>query len=95
MDSGGGQVSETIDANYHKGWLDHGQRTHIKDGSGGGQRQYDEKTHMGFSQCMPIITPGRPNKRQNGRRFKNDREDMFTLTGQDIHGVMIKVNNGE
>jgi DNA (cytosine-5)-methyltransferase 1 len=33
------------------------------------------------------LTPNRINKRQNGRRFKDEGEPMFTLTGQDIHGV--------
>ncbi|MFW6145532.1 MAG: DNA cytosine methyltransferase, partial [bacterium] len=33
------------------------------------------------------LTPERINKRQNGRRFKNEGEPMFTLTGQDIHGI--------
>src|SRR5699024_6519670 len=28
-------------------------------------------------------------KRQNGRRFKEDGEPMFTLTAQDKHGVML------
>ena len=36
-----------------------------------------------------VLTPDRPNKRQNGRRFKEDGEPSFTLTGQDIHGVAI------
>ena len=35
----------------------------------------------------PVLTPDRPNKRQNGRRFKEDGEPSFTLTGQDKHGV--------
>ena len=35
------------------------------------------------------LTPDRLNKRQNGRRFKDNEEPMFTLTGQDKHGVMI------
>jgi len=35
-----------------------------------------------------VLTPNRAKKRQNGRRFKKDGEPMFTLTGQDIHGVM-------
>jgi DNA (cytosine-5)-methyltransferase 1 len=39
--------------------------------------------------CVPCITPDRVDKRQNGRRFKEDGEDMFTLTGQDVHGVMV------
>lgn len=35
------------------------------------------------------ITPDREEKRQNGRRFKEDGDPMFTLTGQDRHGVLI------
>jgi len=38
---------------------------------------------------QPILTPDRPNKRQNGRRLKDDGEEAFTLTAQDKHGVMI------
>jgi len=38
---------------------------------------------------VPVLTPDRPEKRQHGRRFKEDGEPSFTLTGQDIHGVMI------
>ena len=41
--------------------------------------------------AMPVLTPDRVNKRQNGRRFKTDGEPMFTLTAQDRHGVMIRV----
>ena len=41
--------------------------------------------------AIPVLTPDRANKRQNGRRFKTDREPMFTLTAQDRHGVMIRV----
>lgn len=37
---------------------------------------------------IPVLTPDRANKRQNGRRFKNNGEPMFTLTAQDRHGVM-------
>jgi DNA (cytosine-5)-methyltransferase 1 len=37
---------------------------------------------------IPCLTPDRAEKRQNGRRFKDDGEPMFTLTGQDRHGVM-------
>src|SRR5699024_3415871 len=39
--------------------------------------------------CLPTLTPDRVNKRQNGRRFKEDGEPMFTLTAQDKHGVML------
>ena len=38
--------------------------------------------------AIPVLTPDRVNKRQNGRRFKNNGEPMFTLTAQDRHGVM-------
>jgi hypothetical protein len=38
------------------------------------------------------LTPNRPEKRQNGRRFKEPGETMFTLTAQDIHGIYIGGN---
>lgn len=41
--------------------------------------------------AIPVLAPDRAEKRQNGRRFKEDREPMFTLTGQDRHGVAIEV----
>ena len=37
-----------------------------------------------------MLTPEREKVRQNGRRFKDENEAMFTLTAQDRHGVMIK-----
>ena len=37
---------------------------------------------------IPCITPDRLEKRQNGRRFKEDGEPMFTLTSQDRHGIL-------
>lgn len=40
--------------------------------------------------AIPVLTPDREEKRQNGRRFKEDGEPMFTLTGQDRHGVAIE-----
>jgi DNA (cytosine-5)-methyltransferase 1 len=39
--------------------------------------------------AIPVLTPDRAEKRQNGRRFKEDGEPMFTLTSQDRHGVAI------
>lgn len=39
-------------------------------------------------QPVPVLTPQRDKKRQNGRRFKNPGEPMFTLTAQDQHGVI-------
>ena len=41
--------------------------------------------------AIPVLTPDRVEKRQNGRRFKDDGEPMFTLTGQDRHGVAVEV----
>lgn len=42
---------------------------------------------------IPVLTPDRAEKRQNGRRFKENGEPMFTLTAQDRHGVGISVGN--
>ncbi|WP_105142128.1 DNA cytosine methyltransferase [Streptococcus suis] len=39
--------------------------------------------------AIPVLTPDREEKRQNGRKFKTDGEPMFTLTAQDKHGVMV------
>lgn len=39
--------------------------------------------------AIPVLTPDRAEKRQNGRRFKEDGDPMFTLTSQDRHGVAI------
>ncbi|EHR5554103.1 DNA cytosine methyltransferase [Listeria monocytogenes] len=41
--------------------------------------------------AIPVLTPGREEKRQDGRRFKDVGEEMFTLTAQDIHGVLIPI----
>ena len=41
--------------------------------------------------AIPVLTPDRAEKRQNGRRFKENGEPMFTLTGQDWHGIAIEV----
>ena len=40
--------------------------------------------------AIPVLTPERVNKRQNGRRFKEDGDPMFTLTAQDKHGVLLQ-----
>lgn len=46
--------------------------------------------HENSGIAIPILTPDRTEKRQNGRRFKEDGEPMFTLTGQDRHGVAVE-----
>lgn len=42
---------------------------------------------------IPVLTPDRLEKRQNGRRFKENGEPAFTLTAQDRHGIIIQVGN--
>lgn len=49
-------------------------------------RDYKEPKQV----AIPVLTPDRANKKQNGRRFKNDGEPMFTLTAQDRHGVVVE-----
>lgn len=48
-------------------------------------RDYKEPKQI----AIPVLTPERPEKRQNGRRFKEDGEPMFTLTSQDRHGIVV------
>ena len=43
--------------------------------------------NSGVLEAHAVITPDRMEKRQNGRRVKEEGEPMFTLTGQDRHGV--------
>jgi len=38
-------------------------------------------------QIVPVLTPDRLEKRQNGRRFKENGDPSFTLTSQDKHGI--------
>lgn len=40
-------------------------------------------------EVRPVLTPERIEKRQNGRRFKENGEEAFTLTSIDRHGVAI------
>lgn len=44
--------------------------------------------------AIPVLTPDRAEKRQNGRKFKENGDPMFTLTAQDRHGVGIDVLGG-
>ena len=45
----------------------------------------------GTAVAISVITLERANKRQNGRRMKEDSEPSFTLTAQDRHGVAISM----
>lgn len=72
-----------------------GQKTGIHDiqGQVGSMlaTQYKEPPRI----AIPVITPDRANKRQNGRRFKENGDPSFTLTSQDKHGVAIGVDIDE
>lgn len=45
--------------------------------------------------AIPVLDVGRLEKTQNGRRMKENGEPMFTLTGQDRHGVMVQVSENQ
>lgn len=40
--------------------------------------------------AIPVLTPDMIEKRQNGRRFKENGDSMFTLTSQERHGVAVE-----
>nr|QID26256.1 DNA (cytosine-5-)-methyltransferase [Streptococcus suis] len=42
--------------------------------------------------AIPVLTPDRLEKRQHGRRLKDNQDPMFTLTSQDRHGVVVAGN---
>ena len=93
------QISNCLRTNYSNG---HSNETYIKqlnNPTHSNNRLYGE---YGISPALntaqegnrqpkirAVLTPDRPEKRQNGRRFKENGEPMFTLTGQDKHGVAI------
>ena len=53
----------------------------LKTANGGG---WGAKTGL---YTIPVLTPDRIKKIQNGRRFKEDGDPAFTLTVQDKHGI--------
>ena len=58
-------------------------------GEASGSGSYIIESQQSKKTVIPVLTPDRLEKRQNGRRFKDDGEEMFTLTAQDRHGVGI------
>lgn len=74
--AGENDLSYCLDANYTKGIA--------PNGIGKGRR-----THV-IEEVRPVLTPDRVVKRQNGRRFKEDGEESFTVTAQDRHGIAIR-----
>ena len=91
------QVHPAIDANYYKGQSN--QRKMIAQGSQGYRVYGTERSSVTLVgqaggigaktglYAIPVLTPDRIEKRQNGRRFKEDGEESFTITKTDIHGV--------
>ena len=78
------QITDTaraLLARYHKG-----QPNRPAECSGVLIRTASNDSHI---KVMSILTPDRLEKRQNGRRIKNEGEPSFTLTSQDRHGVLI------
>ncbi|WP_320968775.1 DNA (cytosine-5-)-methyltransferase [Enterocloster bolteae] len=65
--------SGTIDASYGKGLGCRQHRTGI------------------LESRLPraLLNPGKEKTRQNGRRIKEEDEEMFTLTASDIHGILL------
>ena len=92
------EIALTIDANYYKGLDAHQARTGVAvinvDARGGVSESeivgtIRANSHNNHPIVRAVLTPDREEKRQNGRRIKDDGEPMFTLTAQDRHGVMI------
>lgn len=74
--SNGQGISHAVDANYMKG-------------TSPGDVGKGRRTHV-LEEVRPVLTPDRLEKCQNGRRFKENDEPMFTLTSQDRYGIAIR-----
>lgn len=67
------------------------QTKRITDQGGGKPDSIDsERRSSSAEDIRPVLTPDRPEKRQNGRRVKGGGEPMFTITSQDKHGIFIR-----
>src|SRR5690625_7987848 len=53
------------------------------------QDEWKTELRIRSEEIRPVLTPDRLEKRQNGRRFKENGEESFTLTSQDRHGVAL------
>ena len=91
------EESPTISSTYYKG-IQHnqGEPAVAIPNSNGNVHSLDANYWKGSNNpnksrrsqiAVPVLTPDRENKRQNGRRFKTDGEPSFTITGQDRHGI--------
>lgn len=61
----------------------------------GRKRANTLETGLSQGVVVPYITPERLNKRQNGRRFKENGDPSFTLSTQDRHGIAISQSKHE
>ena len=73
---------DKIMTEYVEDHMTHEMATRVHDASG-----ISPTLTSGEKLIMSVLTPDRANKRQNGRRIKEDGEPAFTLTAQDKHGV--------
>lgn len=67
-------IARCLQARYYKGYSSHY-------GAGSGVLIGSPRS------AVPIYRPDKQHVRANGRRMKNDGEDMFTLTATDHHGI--------
>ena len=80
------QVIERIQSDVSgKGYASQQDRTYLTGGVMGCMPS--TRTENKVNILVPVITPDRPNKRQNGRRMKEDGDPSFTVTAQDKHGI--------
>ena len=99
----GGEITQTLLSTDYKEPLrvaipmimyDHGgdrfhNRNEVYDGEETARPIASSDYKEPFRVAIPVLTPDRANKRQNGRRMKENGDDEFTLTAQDIHSVAI------
>lgn len=102
--------ARTLQSRYYKGISNHagetsgvaikiiGEVNSSQDGQvhdiSGAAKCYSAGHNNSPKVAIPVLTPDRTEKRQNGRRFKENGEPMFTLTSQDRHGVDVEVLGG-
>ena len=53
-------------------------------------RKGEKDTRRSAEGVRPLLTPDRVNKRQRGRRVKNDGDPAFTIGVQDRHGILLE-----
>ena len=54
------------------------------------RKKGEKDTRRSAEGVRPLLTPDRVNKRQRGRRVKNDGDPAFTIGVQDRHGILLE-----